>query len=172
MESHYHIRRLVIEDLETYFTLRLESLENAPANFMTSYREEKSSGILHYQNLLSHKTTDNLILGAYVANKLIGIIGIYQEHMLKARHKSNIWGLYVKPSFRHQGIGKALLNDAVLHATHVLKSVIVNITVEATNITAKKLYESFGFKEWGKEPCAMQIEGQFFDECHMSLLVQ
>lgn len=50
---------------------------------------------------------------------------------------------------------KAVLNALVL-------------AVEATNITAKKLYESFGFKEWGKEPSAMQMDGKFFDECHMS----
>jgi predicted acetyltransferase len=166
-----NIRRLTIHDLQSYFDLRLESLQNAPTNFMSSYEEEKTEGLSLYQNFLMQEGVDNLIFGAFMEGKLIGSIGIFKENKNKAKHKSYIWGMYVQPTHRNLGVGKALLKQAIDHANNALKSQIINISVEATNISAKKLYESFGFQEWGKENHAMQINGNFFDEIHMSLIL-
>lgn len=169
--NNFNIRRLIINDLKSYFDLRLESLQNAPENFMTSYEEEKAKGFTFFQKLLDEEAPDNLIFGAFVNDALIGCIGIYQEVFLKAKHKSNIWGMYVKPAHRKHGVGKALLKQSVDYAKMSLNCSVLNITVEATNISAKTLYESFGFKEWGNESKAMMMDGLYFDECHMSLMM-
>ena len=171
MKSDFSIRRLTRHDLQSYFDLRLESLQNAPENFMTSYEEEKATGLMYFQKLLNAEATDNLIFGAFINDLLVGAIGLYQEAPLKAKHKSNIWGMYVKPAYRKHGIGKALLKQTIDYAKMPLNCSVLNITVEATNVSAKKLYESFGFKEWGNESKAMMMGGTYFDECHMSLMI-
>lgn len=171
MINQFTVRRLTKSDLNDYFDLRLESLQNAPENFMTSFEEEKARGFEFYQKLLNEEAEDNLIFGAFVNDSLVGTIGLYQEAPFKAKHKSNIWGMYVKPAYRKHGIGKALLKQAVDYAKMSLKCSVLKITVESTNISAKKLYESFGFKEWGKESRAMMMSGIYYDECHMSLVM-
>lgn len=171
MINQFTVRRLTSTDLKAYFDLRLESLKNSPENFMTSFEEEKARGVDGYKKLLNDEAEENLIFGAFVNDTLVGAIGLYQETPLKAKHKSNIWGMYVKPAYRKHGIGKALLKQAVDYAKITLKCSVLNITVESTNISAKKLYESFGFKEWGKESCAMMMDGNYYDECHMSFMI-
>ena len=170
MTEHLIFRRLVKEDLNDFFSLRLESLLDFPTAFLASYDEEKKLGASLYEKALNNNI-NNLVFGAFVEKKLIGFIGIYQEERQKTNHKSNIWGMYVQTDYRSQGIGKALLENAVTYAKNTMKSLIVNISVEATNISAKKLYESYGFKVWGTEPKAMQINGNFYTEFHMALII-
>ncbi len=171
-KQDYSIRRLMISDLDAYFSIRLESLKNAPTNFMSSYEEEERTGNTFFEGILRHAGIDNLIFGAFIKDRLVGVIGLYQEKQLKAKHKCNIWGMYVQSDCRQKGIGRALLREAIDHIKDRLKCLIANITVESNNISAIKLYESMGFKLWGNEPKAMCWNGQYFDEYHLSLLLQ
>lgn len=45
----------------------------------------------------------------------------------------------------------------------------VNLSVNAGNAIAIHLYESVGFKAFGREPSAMFINGEFHDEVHLYL---
>lgn len=172
MNDHLNIKRLLKEDLDSFFKLRLESLLNSPTAFLSSYKEEKSLGTVLYENSFTQNKVNNLILGAFVDDQLIGFVGVYQEEKEKTNHKANIWGMYVRPSYRKQGIGKALMDSILTHIKNNMDSQIIHISVEATNQSAKKLYESYGFKIWGIEPKAMKIKGEFYDELHMALIVE
>ncbi|MBC7742610.1 MAG: hypothetical protein H7061_10460 [Bdellovibrionaceae bacterium] len=48
-----------------------------------------------------------------------------------------------------------------------MKVELIQLSVEANNLAARKLYESRGFKCWGTEPKAMRMDGQYYDDCHM-----
>jgi RimJ/RimL family protein N-acetyltransferase len=80
-----------------------------------------------------------------------------------------VWGMYVKPEHRGSGVARALLLELLSFAQSVPGITQVNLCVNAENSGAIKLYESVGFKVFGREPRAMQIEGVFYDEIHMSL---
>lgn len=171
-KQDYSIRRLMASDLDAYFSIRLESLKNAPTNFMSSYEEEEKTGYPFFEGILKHKDIDNIIFGAFIMDRLVGVIGLYQEKQSKAKHKCNIWGMYVQPHCRQKGIGKALLQETIDHAKDLLKCLIANITVESNNNSAIRLYESIGFKLWGNEPKAMCWNGKYFDEYHLSLILR
>lgn len=79
--------------------------------------------------------------------------------------------MYVKPTYRNRGVGKALLSDVIKYAKNEINSALINISVEETNTAAKKLYESFNFKIWGTEPQAIQVDEIFYNEHHMVLLI-
>ncbi len=163
-------RILIKSDFESFFALRLEGLLDSPTAFLSSYDEEKQRGEVFYENVLN-SDLDNIIIGGFENNELIGYIGIYQENRSKTRHKANIWGMYIKPNYRNQKIGKRLLELALNHAKSKLHCNIVNISLEEKNSIAKNLYESYNFKTWGIEPKAMHIDGIFYSELHMSLIL-
>src|SRR5258707_13840903 len=51
----------------------------------------------------------NFTLGAFVDNNLVGIATFVRETGLKESHKGHIYGVYVTPSQRRNGIGRALI---------------------------------------------------------------
>lgn len=164
------LRRLMKEDLNTFFNLRLEALLDSPTAFLASFDEEKKLGAIFYENAMNDNI-NNLIFGAFIENKLIGFIGIYKEERQKTNHKANIWGMYVQPNYRSQGVGKNLLENVIAYAKNTMNCLIINISVEATNLHAKKLYESYDFKVWGMEQKAMYINGNFYNELHMAFII-
>lgn len=145
MTEHLIRRRLTQEDLDDFFSLRLEALLDSPTAFLASYDEEKKLGASFYEKALSNNI-NNLIFGAFIEKQLIGFIGIYQEERQKTSHKSNIWGMYIQPDYRNQGIGKTLLENAVIYAKNTMKSLIINISVEANNLSAKKCMNLMALK--------------------------
>jgi RimJ/RimL family protein N-acetyltransferase len=46
---------------------------------------------------------------------------------------------------------------------------LVHLAVSEVAGDARKLYESLGFQEWGREPRALYWDGRYADESHMVL---
>lgn len=165
------IRKLDENDLSSFYNLRLEGLLDSPASFRNSYEEEKAQGMSFYKSILDRNKMNNNVFGAFVQNEIIGCIGFYQEEKSKIKHKCNIWGLYVKPNYRNQKVGRQLVEATIKHIKERLDCSTINLSVKKDNISAIKLYESFGFKIWGTESRAMCIDGEFYEEMHLSLLL-
>ena len=172
MLCNFTIRKLNSNDSTEFFSFRLTALQASPLNFLSSYEEEKYQGINLFHNQLSIENESNVIFGAFINEKLIGSAGLFQENKQKLMHRCNIWGMHVDSNYRQRGIGKALIETTIQYAKKQLKCQIINLTVTATNLSAIKLYESYGFKTWGIEPKAMQVDSIFYDELHMSLIIE
>ena len=83
------------------------------------------------------------------------------------RHKARLWGFYVEPGFRGQGIGHRLLGAAA-HAAGQMGGVEqLTLCVSVRQQAAIHLYGQFGFRIFGREPRAMKAETQYVDELHM-----
>lgn len=162
------IRRLNPTDAAVFQPLRLEALQESPTAFGSSYEEERefSQSILE-SRLAIHP--DRGPFGAFVDGELVGLVGLGRENRAKRIHKAFVWGMYVKPSLRGQGIGRTLLLAALSLARSVPGIRQVNLCVNAGNAGAIRLYESVGFKTFGREPGAMLVDGKLHDELHMSL---
>jgi ribosomal protein S18 acetylase RimI-like enzyme len=60
----------------------------------------------------------------------------------------SVWGVEVVPEYRGRGIGRVLMVLMIGEARR-LGHPWVRVRVHATNLTAKRLYESMGFREVG-----------------------
>jgi ribosomal protein S18 acetylase RimI-like enzyme len=163
-----NIRRLTPADAAVFQAFRLAALQDAPTAFGSSFQEEKDFPASVIEGRLALKA-DRGPFGAFQGEEMVGLVALGRENMKNLAHKAFIWGMYVKPGHRARGIAKALLQEALSLAKSVLEVLQVNLCVNATNVSAIRLYESFGFKSFGREPGAMPIKGELHDELHMVL---
>jgi ribosomal protein S18 acetylase RimI-like enzyme len=162
-----HIRQLTETDVEIYRALRLYCLHESPHAFTSSYEEFSQRPLDSIAQQL--RGQENFMLGAFEDAQLAGMVGFYRETALKLRHKGNIVSLYVRPESRSRGIARALLVEAIGRARRLpdLKQLLLGVVV--TQTTAKRLYESLGFVVYGREPDAVKIGDEYFDEEFMVL---
>ncbi|WP_246020298.1 GNAT family N-acetyltransferase [Lysinibacillus telephonicus] len=112
------------------------------------------------------------MLGAYNTDGLlVGVVTFIRESLLKSQHKGNIYGMYVAPETRGQGVGKALMFEVIQRAkeTEGLEQLILQVV--STNDSAKMLYKSLGFETYGVEPRAIKDRELYFDEDLMVLFL-
>ncbi len=166
------VRKLTEHDAEIFFKLRLESLQDSPSSYLSSYSEEVEMGKEFYiKNIFKNPSDLNVILGAFSGDALIGIIGIYQGTRAKVSHQSVIWGMYINPGLRQKGIGKSLMAEVILHAKSKMSCQLIKISVEENNFPAINLYKSFDFETWGIEPMALKLGEKLHNEIHMMLRI-
>jgi len=160
------IRRLTPADATSFQALRLAALQESPTAFASSYEEEREFSQSFIEERLAAKP-DRGTLGAFNGTELVGFIALGRERHRKLEHKALIWGMYVAPKFRRNGIGRALMCTALELARSVPAIRQVNLSVNANNKGAIVLYQSLGFKVFGHERGGMLAEGELHDELHM-----
>ncbi len=159
-------RALTSEDALEFQALRLEALTESPAAFASSYEEECGTAETVISERLMNRS-ESVVFGAFRESHLIGMVGIYRETHLKLSHKAWVWGMYITPAYRQQGVGRQLLTTALEHATTIFAVRQVNLGVNMTNVAAIALYESLGFQTFGIERGFMILNGELQDEMHM-----
>ena len=166
------LRQLVAEDSIAYWELRLEALQNNPEAFGTSYEEaiQRENPIERVKSNL--KVKGNYTFGAFDQSTLVGVVTLSQEGSLKMKHRANIVAMYVSPTVRGKGIGKALMELAIEQAKVSPEIVKVNLAVVTSNEAAKNLYLQLGFIVFGTEKMALKVGDTYYDEHHMSLILK
>jgi len=114
---------------------------------------------------------ESTVFGAF-APELMGTIGLYRDGRKKTAHKAQLWGMFVAPEDRGEGVGRKLLAAAIAHVRTLQGVTQAQISVSATAPEAKRLYESCGFQVWGAEPRALCLDGRFITQYHLSLSLQ
>lgn len=160
-------RRLAIADAEALFALRQEALLQAPLAFLASPEDDIASSEEAVAALLRGET-GSAVFGAF-APDMAGMAGLYRERHAKAAHKATLWGFYVRPAARRQGLGRRLLDAALDHARGLEAVTSVRLSVSAAAPEARALYERAGFSLWDREPDALRHDGQTVAEDHMAL---
>ena len=160
------IRILGPIDADAFQSLRLQALQDCPSAFASSYEEECDTAIVAVAERLA-PAADHCVFGALEGTELIGTAGLAREGHVKLAHKAFIWGVYVAPRFRRQGVGRQLVTQALEHAAKVPGLRQVNLGVNVANAAAISLYESLGFRSFGIERGFMLLNGQLHDEVHM-----
>ena len=160
------IRELVPEDAHKFQALRLAALRECPSAFASSYEEEHETPIAVVAERLV-ANADRCVLGAWLESDLVGMLGLQREEMRKLAHKVFIWGMYVAPGARKQGVGRQLIDHALQRAGLMNGVRQVNLGVNAANVEAIALYEAAGFAAFGVERGFMLLDGKLHDELHM-----
>ena len=166
----YALRWLTATDAAAFQSLRLDALQEAPSAFGSSYAEEKDEPLHIVAERLS-PAPGRGVLGAWVDDQLVGTLGFRRKTSVKQGHQAIIWGVYVAPQQRGQGIAQAMLSEALQFAQQQRGLRQIHLGVTTSNTPALRMYEAAGFRTYGTEPAALCVDGQLLDEYLMVRLI-
>ena len=158
METIYRV--LTTNDVEDYKSIRLELLEENPTSFGSDHLEESQFDQERWIARLNNPNATTI--GAYINNEIVGICVLVGNPRRKMKHKSTLNSMYVKASFRKQGIAKGIFNKAY----EILKEKNVeymNLSVMSDNLPAIVAYLKEGFVEEGRESKAIKDNDTYYD---------
>ncbi len=143
--------------------IRLEGLRLNPEAFGSTYESEQSAPLEKYAGWLANSQ----IFGAFDGPHIVGIAAFGQFTGAKDSHKGWLRAMYVRPSHRRTGASR-LLVQAVIDAARTRVEQL-QLSVVSTNTPAIRLYQSFGFTQYGLESRSLKQNNQYSDEILMSL---
>jgi GNAT superfamily N-acetyltransferase len=147
------IRALTPADAIAFRTLRLLAISDSPAAVWPTHDEEAGRTIPEIEARIQ-MTASQVVFGAFADTKLVGFAGLRREVLEQVRHKALLWGVFVSPDWRREGLARKLLSQATAHA-------------RARGVL--QIHRSLGFKAYGLEPRALRVGDVYFDEEHMVL---
>ena len=165
-------RFLTTADTSEWWKLRLEALKGDPEAFSSSAEDHLTLSVKDVESRLGIQQKDSFVAGAFDLGRLSGMAGFVREKGLKTQHKGRVWGVYVTPEKRGQGIGRNLLQMLLERAGAIDGVEMVLISVAATQTAAAGLYRSLGFEMFGCEPRALLIGGRYIDEQYMVMRLE
>jgi ribosomal protein S18 acetylase RimI-like enzyme len=164
------IRILNQDDAGELFCLRRSALLDSPLAFLASPEDDAASSEAAVRELLKPRPA-SVVFGAYMPG-LVGMLGLNRANQKKAAHKANLWGMFVLPACRGQGIAAQLLDTAIRHARTFDGVKSVHLSVSESAVAARRLYEKAGFETWAVEPDAIRFEDRSDSERRMRLLLR
>lgn len=160
MNNKICIRKITIDDIDKYKSLRLELLLNEPSSFGSSFEEENTSDNSLWIDRLTKPNISSF--GAFRYNELVGIVLSVMNPRKKIKHIATLNSLYVKPSYRGQGIAEKLIEKAFSFLNEQCVE-IINLSVATKNKKAINLYRKFGFEIYAEEKKAIKLDDEYID---------
>lgn len=163
------IRPAVPGDAAGVLELRLESLKQHPEAFAADYASTAAEPVQAWTDRITRYAKDDtgIIYLALAEDQLIGMTGLYRGNYPKVRHNGNIWGVYVKESWRGFQIADVLIRDCINWA-QTRKMQMVKLGVITSNTSAIRCYVRCGFSTYGVDSKVIHYNGLFYDELLMA----
>ncbi|HEX6799889.1 MAG TPA: GNAT family N-acetyltransferase [Ktedonobacterales bacterium] len=162
MTEEIELRVLTPDDAATYWALRLRALREEPRAFGADYEESKDRPMAEVEKRLAGEG-NNFTLGAFEDRALVGMITLRRPTETKSRHTSGIYGMYVAPEARGQGVGGALLDALLARARELPGLEQIYLGVATTQDAARTLYRSRGFEPYALARRELKLGDTYVD---------
>ncbi len=159
------LRRLSPADAALFRAIRLEALRDEPDAFVSTFEEESGKPLSFFADRLARSA----VFSAFRGSEPLGVAGFYVQPGPKHAHKGMLWGMYVRPHARGTGVGAMLVEAVIEHARAHVE--LIELTVVSENAAARRLYERFGFTQYGLEKRAAKYRGRYHDDVLMAKLL-
>lgn len=161
------IRELTLTDTTAYTALMLCGLKEHTEFFRIAVQDAGEPMIPFASN-----RPDSFTLGAFKTDgQLLGTVSFERETRAKMRHKGLLYRMYVHSDASGKGLGRQLIQETVKRAKEIKGLEQINLTVVASNLKAKHLYSSEGFKSFAREERGLKMGEIYFDEEQMVLRI-
>lgn len=165
--------RLTPHHAAAYRALMLDAYARHPDAFTSSANERAALPLAWWEARLAQAPDAAEAVWACMAGDAIqGVVGLSFEQREKVRHKATLFGMYVRPEQRSQGLGRQLVDAVLTHARACPHIACVQLTVSEGNDAAITLYRAAGFEPWGCEPMAVRVGDGFVRKWHMGCQIQ
>lgn len=162
-------RQLIVNDAAVFHQLRGESLENNPEAYgmgLTKWREAPLSSVVALIEA-SVSGQDGPLIGAFRNDELQGYAGVKVIPRQKVQHVGTLWGLYVRPEARRQGIARKLMHALLLKSKEKEGLEQVRLMVSTESKAALSLFEGLSFQQYGLEPRGRKVGDRYLDMVYM-----
>src|SRR5262245_14257688 len=127
------IRPLLDTDAAELRALRLRALLEEPDPFLSTHDEEVTRPVEYTaQRLRTAAAEERVMLGAFEADSLVGMVGFHREQRRKVRHRVDLVAMYVAPEARGRGHGRALVREVLTRAAAIPGVEQVHLMVTTT----------------------------------------
>jgi len=176
--ARVRIARVAPAQLSAYKNLRDEALRLHPDAFDADIESEQARPPESYLGRLGlgESRGGSFLLGAWLNQDLIGMIGLERQTQTKLRHSAELNSMMVHPRHTGCGIGLLLIEAAIAEAKQALGLEQIVLRVSTSSQSAIRLYERAGFQGCGVLPHAIKLSdanGQvrYFDKLTMVLIL-
>lgn len=112
------------------------------------------------------KSERECMISAFVDGKLVGNVAVREVSGVKRmRHRANL-GISVLKEYWGRGVGSMLM-DAAIQTAQSAGYAQIKLQTAADNERAIRLYQKFGFEQYGRCPRALKRESGYADEIEM-----
>lgn len=127
----------------------LEHLQQESDTFTLADADDPMSAVQEADQLAQiERSTSHLLLVASLGSQLIGVLSI------ASTPQGNVGelGLAVEKAYWHQGIGTALVDEALYWAQTASSLEAIGLIVQTRNVAAMRLYQKMGFVRTSTPP--------------------
>lgn len=160
-----HFTRLSQKRWKEYRRLRLRALQAEPLAFGSTYEEELELNEQEWQVRMANA------LFALDRDRMVGVVVIIYHTKARTKHIANLYGFYVVPERRGQGLGRQLMEAAMEDIRNRGGVRKVMVWVNPGQEAAVSLYESFGFDRVGIVKEDLYYDGKYYDGLVMEKLL-
>ena len=166
MSAGISIKRLEATDAGVYRALMLRAYSEHDTAFTSTFEERANKPVEWWTKRLQDPTS--ITLGAFdLGDALIGTVRLEAYQRLRERHKVQLTAMYVMKDYAGKGIGRRLLDEALVESRKLNSMELINLTVTADNLAAVRLYSKLGFQTFGRETRAVKATSAYLDKLHM-----
>ena len=163
------VRQLGAADAVPYRALRLSSLRNFQFAHGPDYEESQALSVAWHGERLAHR--GHYWFGAFDGGELVGAICLRTEDARRLRHSASLRSMMVERSHQGRGIARLLIAHLLEFARSLGFIRQITLSVTDGNTPAQRLYDAFGFEQFGFEPDSILHEGRYLARQHRQLIL-